>query len=140
MSRGASHHLELWVPDLARVVESFGWLLETLGYHADQQWTDGRSWRLGGTYIVIEQSPALTAHVHDRCRPGLNHVAFHVGDPAELDAIITEAQHHGWTLMFADAHPNADGPDDHAGFIDDTDGFEVELVADVNESGSNRTS
>ena len=25
----------------------------------------------GETYIVVEQSPALTADVHDRCRPGL---------------------------------------------------------------------
>ena len=27
---------------------------------------------LGATYLVVEQSPALTASEHDRLRPGLN--------------------------------------------------------------------
>jgi hypothetical protein len=78
---------------------------------------------------VIEQSPALTVSTHDRCQPGLNHLAFHVGDIGDLDSLITAASHHGWTLMFADKHPNAGGPDHFAGYIENADGFEVELVA-----------
>ena len=69
MTRGALHHVELWVPDLTRAVENLGWLLTTLGYTPYQDWPGGRSWRLGDTYIVVEQSPNLSADDHDRCRP-----------------------------------------------------------------------
>jgi len=79
MTRGPLHHVELWVPNLARATASIGWLLEALGYQAHQNWDRGRSWRLGDTYIVIERSPALTGETHDRLRPGLNHLAFHAG-------------------------------------------------------------
>jgi hypothetical protein len=55
------HHVELWVPDLTRARQQWGWLLGELGYEQFQDWEHGRSWRLGGTYLVVEQSPALTA-------------------------------------------------------------------------------
>ena len=76
---GSLHHVELWLPDLGRAVREWGWLLGRLGYESFQDWPDGRSWRLGHTYVVVEQSPALTAAEHDRLRPGLNHLAFHAG-------------------------------------------------------------
>jgi catechol 2,3-dioxygenase-like lactoylglutathione lyase family enzyme len=122
--RGSLHHVELWVPDLHRALASFGWLLETLGYQLFQDWPAGRSWQLDGSYIVIEQSPALTAGTHDRLRPGLNHLAFHAGDRAELDRLVAEAAAHGWTLLFPDRHPHH-----YAAYLTNPDGFEVELVA-----------
>lgn len=39
-------------------------------------------------YIVLERSPAVTDPTHDRCRAGLNHLAFHAGSRADLDAPI----------------------------------------------------
>jgi hypothetical protein len=36
---------------------------------------------------------------------------------------------HGWTLLFPDRHPHAGGPDHYAAYLENTDGFEVELVA-----------
>jgi hypothetical protein len=36
----------------------------------------------------------------------------------------------GWTLRFPDRHPHAGGPDHYAAYLANTDGFEVELVAD----------
>lgn len=36
---GSLHHVELWVPDLGRAI---------------------RSWRLGDTYLVVEESSALS--------------------------------------------------------------------------------
>ncbi|QIY98082.1 VOC family protein [Streptomyces sp. S1D4-11] len=77
------HHVELWVPDLERAVRSWGWLLERLGCEPYQEWPHGRSWRRGETYLVVEQSPALKTDSHDRLRPGLNHLAFHVPDRTE---------------------------------------------------------
>jgi catechol 2,3-dioxygenase-like lactoylglutathione lyase family enzyme len=126
--KGTLHHVEIWVPDLARAVAQWGWLLESLGYSVFQDWPAGRSWRLGETYIVVEQSPALSAAEHDRLRPGLNHLAFHVEAPAAVDKLATEAAEHGWTLMFADRHPHAGGPEHYAAYLENTDGFEVELV------------
>ena len=126
---GAIHHVELWVPDLDRAVLSWGWLLTTLGYRMYQDWPGGRSWRSGPAYIVVEQSPARTAGRHDRCRPGLNHLAFHVGSREQADELAREARLHGWKLMFADRHPFAGGPEHYAAYLENADGFEVELVA-----------
>lgn len=123
------HHVELWVPDLERAVTSWGWLLERLGCEPYQDWPAGRSWRMGETYVVLERSPALTDDRHDRMRPGLNHLAFHVRGRAELDALVREAPGHGWTLLFPERHPYAGGPEHYAAYLENTDGFEVELVA-----------
>jgi catechol 2,3-dioxygenase-like lactoylglutathione lyase family enzyme len=123
---GRLHHVELWVPDLARAVRSWGWLLGELGYEQFQDWPAGRSWRLGETYLVMEQSPVLSAPEHDRLRPGLNHLAFHAGD--RVDSLVADAPAHGWTLLFPDRHPYAGGPDHYAAYLADEDGFEVELV------------
>jgi catechol 2,3-dioxygenase-like lactoylglutathione lyase family enzyme len=97
------HHIEIWVPDLGRALVSFGWLLEALGYTVFQNWKDGRSWQLGATYLVLEQPPSLTADRHERCRPGLNHLAFHVENATAVEALVAEATHHGWHLLFP--HP-----------------------------------
>ena len=129
MTRGPLHHVELWVPDLGRAIASLGWLLEALGYETFQDWDDGRSWRFGETYVVAEQSPALTAGTHDRQRPGLNHLAFHSGSRSETDRLVADAAGHGWTLLFPEDHPHAGGPDHYAGYLANADGFEVELVA-----------
>ena len=126
---GVLHHVELWVPDLARGREQWGWLLGELGYEQFQDWPDGRSWRLGDTYLVIEQSPALSAAVHERLRPGLNHLAFHAGDRAAVDALTAAAPARGWTLLFPERHPYAGGQGHYAAYFANTDGFEVELVA-----------
>jgi catechol 2,3-dioxygenase-like lactoylglutathione lyase family enzyme len=126
---GTLHHVELWVPDLHRAITSWGWLLKALGYTQHQDWPAGRSWRLATTYIVLEQSPDLSASDHDRCRPGLNHLAFHIEDPYTIDTLVAQAPHHGWTLLFPDRHPHAGGTDQYAAYLENTDGFEVELVA-----------
>jgi len=123
------HHVELWVPDLARAEATFGWLFTELGWAEHQRWAAGVSWKHGGTYVVVEQSPALTGP-HDRMKAGLNHLALHAGDKPTVDRLAAEAQTHGWHLMFADEHPHAGGPDHYAAFLENADGFEVELVAD----------
>ena len=126
---GALHHVELWVPDLDRAIASWGWLLGELGYTPFQQWPAGRSWRLHDTYIVVERSPDLSEDRHDRRRPGLNHLAFHVDGPQRLEELAVAATGHGWTLLFTDRHPFAGGPGHRAAYLENTDGFEVELVA-----------
>jgi catechol 2,3-dioxygenase-like lactoylglutathione lyase family enzyme len=130
MTRGL-HHVELWVPSLERAVRSWGWLLGELGWTEFQKWDAGRSWRLDETYVVVEQSPALTAEVHDRLRPGLNHLALHAGTPERVDRLVVQAPAFGWALLFPDRHPHAGGPDTYAAYLEDEDGFEAELVAEL---------
>jgi catechol 2,3-dioxygenase-like lactoylglutathione lyase family enzyme len=108
----------------------------SLGYEQFQDWEGGRSWNLGGTYLVVEQSPAMTAPGHDRLRPGLNHLAFHAGPREQVDKLAAAAPEHGWTLLFPDRHPHAGGPGHYAAYLASTDGYEVELVADDAEEAS----
>ncbi|WP_030322102.1 VOC family protein [Streptomyces flavochromogenes] len=143
MSRpGAPHHVEVWVGDLAVAEASFGWLLGALGYEPFQRWEGGRSWALGSFHLVVEESPARTSDRHDRLRPGLNHLAFHAGDRAAVDALVGAAPSHGWRLLFADRHPYAGGEGVYAAYLENVDGFEVELVAgpesDANASAGDR--
>ncbi|MFI7005313.1 VOC family protein [Streptomyces sp. NPDC050145] len=135
-THGALHHVEIWVPDLDRALASLGWLLQTLGYAVSQSWATGRSWLLGPTYLVLERSPDLTDDRYDRCRPGLNHLAFHVEDAATVEELAVDAARNGWSLMFPELHPHAGGPQHYAAYLQNADGFQVELVAiDTAQSG-----
>lgn len=62
-------------------------------------------------------------------RPGLNHLAFRAGTPADVDALAREASAHGWASLFTDRYPHAGGLGHYAAYLTNTDGFEVELVA-----------
>jgi len=53
------HHVEIWVADLAAVEASWAWLLGQLGWKLYQDWPEGRSWRIGEAYLVVEQSSAV---------------------------------------------------------------------------------
>lgn len=124
------HHIELWVPDIAAARESWGWLLGELGWTLSVPGPTTFELAQGGTYVFVEQSPALSGDVHDRLAPGVNHLAFHAGPRARLDAVVAAAPAHGWTLLFPDRHPYAGGPQHYAAYLEDSHGYEVELVAD----------
>ncbi|MGA7205968.1 MAG: hypothetical protein WBX27_15190 [Specibacter sp.] len=49
-----------------------------------------------------------------------------------MDTLAAAAVDNGWTLMFADKHPHAGGPGSYAAYLENTDGFEIELVAVTN--------
>lgn len=128
--RGGVHHVELWVPDLEAAERSWGWLLGGLGWTPYQRWDRGRSWRCGGSYLVVERSPALTGGAHERTRAGMNHLALHAGSRAQVDRLVADCAAYGWSLLFPDRHPWAGGPAHYAAYLADSQGFEVELVAD----------
>ncbi|MDQ0380769.1 GNAT family N-acetyltransferase [Amycolatopsis thermophila] len=127
---GRWHHVELRVPDLARARTSVGWLLAELGWREHQRWHDGVSWKLGAGYLVLEQSPALSAPAHDRRAPGLNHLALYAGSPDRVDALAAAATERGWRPLFADCYRRAGGPDHYAAYLENADGLALELVAD----------
>jgi catechol 2,3-dioxygenase-like lactoylglutathione lyase family enzyme len=123
------HHVELWVPDLAGALVPWGWLFGEMSWVVFQEFKGGISYRYGDTYVVLEESPALSGRTHDRLSPGLNHLAFTVSGESEVDRLTAEAPDHGWTLMFADKHPHAGGPESYAAYLEDGWGYEVELCA-----------
>ena len=126
---GRLHHVEIWVADLVRAEQSLGWLLEQVGYEMNGRWEHGRSYQGAGDYIVLESGADVTECAHERRRPGLNHLAFAAGRRAQVDELVELAQEHGFTLMFDDMHPFAGGRNHYAAYLENEDGFEVELVA-----------
>ena len=128
-SEGALHHVELWVPDLKRATREWGWLLSTLGYAHYQAWPDGISWTKDSTYIVLEESPDLSGRHHQRTAPGLNHLAFVVANRLRVDAMVRDSTEHGWTSLFPEGYPYAGGSEHYAAYLENSDGFEIELVA-----------
>lgn len=127
--RGGLHHVEIWVEDIAAAGREWGWLLERLGYTLGDDWGHGRAWELGTLYVVVESGPDVEKGRHERTRAGLNHLAFHGGSRAEVDAVVEACAEGGWSLMFADRHPYAGGPEHYAAYLESGEGFEVELVA-----------
>ncbi|MFF8193565.1 hypothetical protein ACF05L_22600 [Streptomyces bobili] len=66
-----------------------------------------------------------------------SYLAFHVEDDTAIDRLATDAARHGWHLTFPDRHPHAGGAQHYAAYLENDDGFEVELVA-INPSQRNR--
>ncbi|OUM44785.1 reverse transcriptase-like protein [Arthrobacter agilis] len=126
---GQLHHVEVWTADLPSAVSSLGWLLERLGFPRREEWKHGVSYGSETFYIVLESGPDVTGSVHERRRPGVNHLAFRAGSRADVDLLARRAVSHGWSLMFRDAHPYAGGPEHYAAYLENAEGFEIELVA-----------
>lgn len=124
---GVLHHVELRTSDLATAIDAWGWLLDELGYHVDQQWEQGRSWRLGPTYLVLEAAPQ--PGTNDRRRPGLSHLAFHAGTRRNVDRLWANAPQHGWHHLYPDRWPWAGGSEHYAAFVENNERFKTELVA-----------
>lgn len=130
VGRGAVSHIELYVTDLERSAEFWGWLLVRLGYAPYQTWDAGRSWCLGSTYLVLVQvDPGHLAPPYHRCRVGLNHLAFVAGTKSDVDEMTDALRARGVPILYEDRHPHAGGPDSYAVFCEDPDRIKVELVA-----------
>ena len=127
MSR-AVHHLDLWVADLPVALDEWGWLLGEIGWEVD---IEGASWvHADGTYLFMERSDDQVDEPHDRLRPGLNHLALTVEDRALLDRMRAESTAHGWHELYPDRYPHAGGDDHTALYVENSEGFEVELVVE----------
>jgi len=123
------HHLVLWVPDLDRAEGSWQWLLGELGYSLDRSFDERLVFRHPGGFAVALESSAdmVEGMLYSRMRPGLNHIAFRVESTAVLARILEGAQSYGWSPLPNDRHPIAGGSE--VAYLEDGDGFEVELVA-----------
>ncbi|GAA2979631.1 catechol 2,3-dioxygenase-like lactoylglutathione lyase family enzyme [Microbacterium terrae] len=123
------HHVEIWVADLPSARTEWGWLLGELGYTRTSAWNEGESWSAGGAYLTLTTSPNIAGEAHDRRLPGLNHLAFDGGARSDVDRILAAGPEHGWSQLYSDRYPHAGGPDHYAGWLENTAGFKVEVVA-----------
>jgi catechol 2,3-dioxygenase-like lactoylglutathione lyase family enzyme len=137
MSAGPLHHLELYVRDLEVSMAFWGWLLPELGYEPYEEWDEGISFRVvdepDWPYLALVQSPEGARDL-DRRSVGLNHLAFRVAGPAEVDRLTTALRARDARVLYEDRHPHAGGPDHYAVFFEDPDGLKVEVIAADPES------
>jgi catechol 2,3-dioxygenase-like lactoylglutathione lyase family enzyme len=124
------HHVEIYVSNLSKSVEFWGWLLPELGYEQYQKWDSGISWKHQETYLVFVQAEERYLDVpYHRCRAGLNHLAFHGNSREHIDKITQALLDKGIQILYNDKHPYAGGKDYYAVFFEDPDRIKVELVA-----------
>ncbi|MBP2001565.1 catechol 2,3-dioxygenase-like lactoylglutathione lyase family enzyme [Paenibacillus shirakamiensis] len=124
------HHVELYVSNLRKSTDFWGWLLEELGYEPYQSWEDGRSWKLGPTYLVFVQTEARFLDIpYHRSRVGLNHLAFYASSQQHVDQLTSQIKERGVQLLYHDQYPYAGGSEHYAVFFEDPDRIKVEIVA-----------
>ncbi len=132
----AIHHFDLWVQDPATATPEWNWLLGRCGWEVDFLEATSGSWKHpDGTYTFLERSPDLTDVPHDRLRPGINHLALTVADLQTLDALRADAPGYGWSELYADKYPHAGGDDHTALYLENSEGFEVEIVVEATPAG-----
>lgn len=137
MSGGLLHHIELYVSNLKKSVECWGWFLEELGYEPYQSWEYGRSWKKGKTYLVFVQTEERFLDIpYHRCRVGLNHLAFHASSRQQVDDMTKKLKERGMNILYEDRHPWAGGKQHYAVYFEDPDRIKVELVAPQEEDDS----
>lgn len=124
------HHVEIYVSNLSKTNEFWGWLLSELGYVQYQKWDSGVSWKYGETYIVFVQTEERFMDIaYHRCRVGLNHLAFHAKSKEHVDEMTEALIEKGIPILYQNKHPYAGGNDYYAVFFEDPDRIKVELVA-----------
>ena len=116
-------------PDFDASRATVGWLLEQLGYVPGEPWANGVGYRGAHDYIVLESGPDVLPVAHQRCAPGVNHLAFAAGSRSRVDGMASAASERGFRLLFADAAVRR-RPAALAAYLVDPDGFEFELVAE----------
>lgn len=124
------HHVDIWVPDFDAVRPQWQWLFERLGSELLSEWTGGAMWSFADSYVSVSATPAVKHEPHDRHRPGVNHIAFRAGPASAVDSLMSDAAAHGWSPLYHDRYPFAGGEQHYAGWLENSAGFKVEVVAD----------
>lgn len=130
LSTGMIHHIELYVSDLNVSMNFWEWFLEGLGYIRFQSWENGRSFKLGETYLVFVQvEDRFKDKPYHRCGVGLNHLAFQARSRDHVDEVTRILEEREVPILYQDRHPYAGGGTHYAVYFEDPDRIKVELVA-----------
>jgi catechol 2,3-dioxygenase-like lactoylglutathione lyase family enzyme len=129
--RGAMHHIDLTVRDLAASAPFYEALLGFLGYTRVKQEAALHVWDLTRDDKVISGvalRAARSGRRHDRYTAGLHHLAFHAADRADVDRAHAVMKENGATILDAPAEYPQYGAGYYAVFVADPDGLKLEVV------------
>jgi catechol 2,3-dioxygenase-like lactoylglutathione lyase family enzyme len=129
--RGAVHHVDLTVRDMAASAPFYEALLGFLGYVRVKQEVALHVWDLvrdGEVVGGIALRAARSERPHDRYTAGLHHLAFHAADRADVDRAHALMQEMGAAILDAPADYPQYGAGYHAVFLADPDGLKLEVV------------
>jgi len=130
-NRGAVHHIDLSVSDVAAARRVYGPVLEFLGYTMVKDRPDGCEWDLQGREpfgASIGIRVATSGGGHDRYAPGLHHLAWRVESREAVDAAHALLVEHGIPVLDPPAHYPEYSGDYYAVFFADPDGIKLEIV------------
>ena len=128
--KGVLHHIEMYVSNLEKSTEFWGWFLSELGYELFQEWDQGKSYKLDDTYLVFVQVEEKHLDVpYHRSKAGLNHLAFHAESREQVDSMTEQLRTKKINILYEDRHPYAGGKGYYAVYFEDPERMKVELVA-----------
>ncbi len=130
-NRGAFHHIDLSVSDVAAAKAVYAPVLEFLGYTCVKDQPDGCEWDLRGREpfgASLGIRRATSPGPHDRYAPGLHHLAWRVESRAAVDELHGLLVANGIQVLDPPApYPEYSG-DYYAVFFTDPDGVKLEVV------------
>ncbi|MEQ1619271.1 MAG: VOC family protein [Terricaulis sp.] len=132
--RGAVHHIDLSVSDLARARPFYEAVLGFMGYVAGEDYgargqdydlrTDGRFCSIG---VRVSEGPNA-ARAHDRYSPGLHHLAWNAQSREDVDALHALLVRVGAHVLDPPADYPQYGDGYYAVFFADPDELKLEFV------------
>ena len=134
MKRGALHHLDLTVKDVAVSRPFYEAVLGFMGYVVSD--VDGIGFdmdlRRDGEFItavgILRARGENAARQHDRYSPGLHHIAWNAESRADVDALYALLLNIGATILDPPAEYPRYGLGYYAVFFADPDGLKLEYV------------
>lgn len=130
-ARGAFHHIDLSVTDVAASKLIYGPVLEFLGYTQVRDSADVCEWDIRGREpfgASLGIRAAKSRAAHDGYAPGLQHLAWRAASRDEVDRLHMLLLDHGITVLDPPAHYPEYSGDYYAVFFTDPDGIRLELV------------
>lgn len=131
--RGAVHHVDLTVADVAASLPFYESVLTFMGYVRSHEDARGVDWdtKGGGAFcsIGIKKAEGDGRHQkHDRYLPGLHHLAWSAQSRADVDRLYALLQSIGATVLDVPAEYPQYGRGYYAVFFADPDGLKLEYV------------
>ncbi len=121
------HHVEIYVRNLAKTREFYDYLLPKLGYQLYQEWQSGFSYKCDREYIVfVEVKDKYKDFDYNRCRVGLNHLAFCCDDKTVIDEMFNELINKNVKMLYDNRYYNAEN--DFTIFFEDPDRIKLEIT------------
>jgi glyoxylase I family protein len=129
--RGAVHHIDLTVIDLATSTPFYDKVLGFLGYRKTREDDVGSNWELRENDRLIcevDIRPAHSDRAHDRYSAGLHHLAWHAESRGDVDRLHELLLAMGARILDAPADYPQYGAGYYAVFFADPDGLKLEFV------------